>query len=113
MNRLVYLRAVSNKAAKPAAGKILSSREQALTHEVRNCMSILFLALTTLERDGEQWKLSERKRQALEDVVLEVNRMINEMLELTKDRTIKSHRNYCLIGKILNARQNAGNIVDA
>jgi len=113
MSRVVYLRAVKNKPAKPAAGKIVSSREQELAHEVRNCMSILFLALATLERDGGQWKLSERQRQALEDVVLEVNRIINEMLELTNNSAAKAHSNHCLIGKILNERQNAGTIVDA
>jgi hypothetical protein len=56
MSRVVYLRAVKNKPAKPVARRVFSSRAQELAREARNCMLMLFLALAMLERDGEQWK---------------------------------------------------------
>ncbi len=43
-------------------------------------MSALLLGLATLDRKGDQWIVSTRSRQVLEDVILDMNRIVSELI---------------------------------
>lgn len=90
MSRIIYLpaskksptRAQSN-VPHPAVGNCRPVHAQRLAHDLKNCMSALFLGLATLERDGDQWKISARSRKVFEDVVLDMNRIVDELIHAT------------------------------
>jgi signal transduction histidine kinase len=113
MSRVIYLSIAKHKPTKTLSRRVSGPHAQELAHDVKNCMSTLLLALATLERDGDQWKITARGRQALEDIVFEMDRLIDEMLEMTKNSAAKAHSSRCLIGQILDERQNARTIIDA
>lgn len=92
MSRVIYLPASKNpptpvqaQVPDPAVRRSRSARAQRLAHDLKNCMSALFLGLATLERDGDQWKISARSREVFEDVVDDMNRIVDELIHSTKD----------------------------
>ncbi len=59
-----------------------------LAHELKNYMSALLLGLASLDREGDRWTLSARSREAFEGVVLEMNRIVRELIH--EDRETSS-----------------------
>jgi len=43
-------------------------------------MSALLLGLATLDREGDQWIVSTRSRPVFEDVILDMNRIVSELI---------------------------------
>lgn len=86
MNRATILSRIKKAIPENEGLSSRSGGTEKLAHEVKNCMSILFLTLGSLKRDGEQWKLSGRQRQALEDTILEMNRIVDDMIQLARKR---------------------------
>ncbi len=43
-------------------------------------MSALLLGLATLEGEDDQWIVSTRSRQVFEDVILDMNRIVSELI---------------------------------
>jgi len=92
MSRVIYLPASKNPPTRsqaqvpdPAVRKCRPAHAQRLAHDLKNSMSALFLGLATLERDGDQWKISARSREVFEDVILEMDRIVNELIHSTQD----------------------------
>ena len=95
MSRVIYLPTLDNppiraqgQAPGPAVKKCRSANAKPLAHDLKNCMSTLLLGLATLERDGDQWKISARSRAVFEDVVLDMNRIVDELIHSTADATV-------------------------
>jgi hypothetical protein len=92
MSRVIYLPASKKPPTRAqaqvpdrAVGKCRPAHAQRLAHDLKNCMSALFLGLATLERDGDGWKISARSQEVFEDVVLEMDRIVNELIHSTQD----------------------------
>ncbi len=92
MSRILYLPASKHSPSRAQAQTPNSAvrryrrgaDERQLIHDLKNCMSALLLGLATLERDGDQWKISARSREVFEDVVLDMNRIVDELIHSTK-----------------------------
>jgi hypothetical protein len=56
-------------------------------HDLKNCMSVLLLAISSL--NGNQPAVPIGRRQGLEDLVTEMNRLVDEMVGLA-ERTNKA-----------------------
>jgi hypothetical protein len=91
MSRVIYLPASKKpptraqaQASHPADGTCRPAHAQRLAHDLKNCMSALFLGLATLERDGDECKISVRSREVFEEVVLEMDRIVNELIHSTQ-----------------------------
>lgn len=90
MSRVIYLPAskksplrAQSEAPQLAVSNGRPVHAQRLAHDLKNCMSALFLGLAMLERDGDQWKISARSREVFEDVVLDMDRIVNDLIHST------------------------------
>jgi hypothetical protein len=67
---------------------ICCSQTERIAHDLKNCMSVLLLAITSLKDNMDQPLISMPRRRVLEDVVGEMNRLVEEMV-----RSVESSRN--------------------
>jgi signal transduction histidine kinase len=79
--------AVKNEAAQQKRSR--SSQTKRAAHDLRNCMSVLLLAITSLKDNGNQSVISASRAQALENVVHEMERLVDEMVGLAEPQTDK------------------------
>jgi hypothetical protein len=95
MSRILYLptstadgtRASIEKSEAQETG-ICCSQTERIAHDLKNCMSVLLLAITSLKDNGNQSLISTSRRQVLEDVVEEMNRLVDQMVGLV-ERQVK------------------------
>ncbi len=87
MSQVIYLPALKKPSARAQApvpnsaiGRCRLADERRLVHDLKNCMSVLLLGLGTLDREGDQWTVSARSRQVFEDAVLDMNRIVSELI---------------------------------
>jgi hypothetical protein len=59
---------------------ICCSQTERIAHDLKNCMSVLLLAITSLKANMDQPLISMPRRRVLEDVVGEMNRLVDEMV---------------------------------
>jgi triphosphoribosyl-dephospho-CoA synthetase len=64
----------------PQKTVIYCSQTERVAHDLKNCMSVLLLAITSL-KDNQPLISASRKR-VLENVVEEMNRLVDEMVRL-------------------------------
>lgn len=60
------------------------SQTERIAHDLKNCMSVLLLAITSLKDNADQPLISLSRRRALEDVVGEMNRLVDQMVRLVE-----------------------------
>lgn len=63
---------------------IYRSQTERIAHDLKNCMSVLLLAISSLQ--DNQPLISESRKRVLEDVVEEMNRLVDEMVRLGEGR---------------------------
>ena len=68
---------------------IRCSQTQRIAHDLRNCMSILLLAITSMKDHMDPAFMTAPRRRILEDVVGEMSRLVDEMVELMEPRIKK------------------------
>ena len=61
------------------------SQTERIIHDLRNCMSVLLLVITSLKEN--QALISESRKQALENVVQEMDHLVDELVRLAGKRT--------------------------
>jgi hypothetical protein len=61
---------------------ICCSETERIAHDLKNCMSVLLLAITSLKDNMDQPFISLSRRRVLENVVEEMNRLVDEMVVL-------------------------------
>jgi hypothetical protein len=54
------------------------SQTERIAHDLKNCMSVLLLAITSLKDNTDQPFISVSRRRVLENVVEEMNRLVDE-----------------------------------
>src|SRR4030095_6292567 len=59
---------------------ICCSETERIAHDLKNCMSVLLLAITSLKGNVDQALISLPRRRVLEDVVGEMNHLVDEMV---------------------------------
>jgi hypothetical protein len=91
MSRVAYLPTSINDPARaltkqPEAQEIDVCRAQIgrAAHDLKNCMSVLLLAISTLTDNGNQPAIQIGRSQTLEDLVAEMNRIVDEMVGLVE-----------------------------
>ena len=92
MSRILYLPTSTTDRAQASIQEseaqetsIRCSQTERIAHDLKNCMSVLLLAITSLKDNGNQSLIStSRRRAALENVVEEMNRLVDEMVGLVK-----------------------------
>ena len=59
-------------------------------HDLKNSMSVLLLAISSLKENSDQSPIPMSRRKALEDAVAQMNHLVDDMVELVKrsDKTI-------------------------
>jgi hypothetical protein len=94
MNRVAYLPTSINGPARaltkqPEAQEIDVCRAQIerTAHDLKNCMSVLLLAISSFKDNGNQPAGPIGCRQALEELVTELNRLVDEMVGLAERAT--------------------------
>jgi len=87
MTRILYLPTPAQGRSEAAtqeseAQEIVSycSQTERIAHDLRNCMSVLLLTITSLK--DNQALISESHKRVLENVVEEMNRLVDEMVRL-------------------------------
>jgi hypothetical protein len=65
---------------------ICCSQTERIAHDLKNCMSVLLLAITSLKDNVDQPLISLSRRRVLEDVVGEMNRLVDEMVRLVESQ---------------------------
>ena len=63
---------------------ISCSETERIAHDLKNCMSVLLLAITSLKSNVDQALISPSRRRVLEDVVGEMTRLVDEMVRLVE-----------------------------
>jgi len=61
-----------------------SSETARIAHDLKNCMSVLLLAITSLKGNMDQALISPPLRRVLEDVVGEMARLVDEMIRMVE-----------------------------
>jgi|GEM_PF-1360398 len=61
-----------------------SSDTARIAHDLKNCMSVLLLAITSLKGNMDQVLISPPLRRVLEDVVGEMTRLVDEMIRVVE-----------------------------
>jgi hypothetical protein len=61
-----------------------SSETARIAHDLKNCMSVLLLAITSLKGNMDQALISPPRRRVLEDVVGEMTRLVDEMIRVVE-----------------------------
>ena len=61
-----------------------SSETARIAHDLKNCMSVLLLAITSLKGNMDQALISPPLRRVLEDVVGEMTRLVDEMIRVVE-----------------------------
>src|SRR5437016_1626041 len=56
------------------------SQTERIAHDLKNCMSVLLLAITSLKDNTDQPLISVSRRRDLENVVEEMNCLVDEMV---------------------------------
>jgi hypothetical protein len=91
MSKIVYLPTSINDPPRaltkqPEAQEIHVCRAQIgrAAHDLKNCMSVLLLAISTLTDNGNQPAIQIGRRQTLENLVAEMNRIVDEMVGLVE-----------------------------
>jgi hypothetical protein len=59
---------------------ICCSETERIAHDLKNCMSVLLLAITSLKDNMDQPLISMSRGQVLEHMVGEMNRLVDEMV---------------------------------
>ncbi|HSE85042.1 MAG TPA: hypothetical protein VLJ79_02365 [Candidatus Binatia bacterium] len=67
---------------------IRCSQMERIAHDLKNCMSVLLLAITSLKDNVDQPLISASRRRVLEDVIGEMNRLVDQMVGLV-ERQVK------------------------
>lgn len=67
---------------------IRCSQTKRIAHDLKNCMSVLLLAITSLKDNVDQPLISASRRRVLEDVIGEMNRLVDQMVGLV-ERQVK------------------------
>jgi hypothetical protein len=67
---------------------IRCSQPERIAHDLKNCMSVLLLAITSLKDNVDQPLISASRRRVLEDVIGEMNRLVDQMVGLV-ERQVK------------------------
>ena len=86
MSRILYLPTPAKGRSgapiqEPEAQEIIySAQTERIAHDLRNCMSVLLLVISSLK--DNQALISESRKQVLENVVEEMNRLVDEMVRL-------------------------------
>lgn len=59
-------------------------------HNLKNCMHVLLLAISSLKQNSDQPLIPTSRRKALENAVAEMNQLVDEIVELVQrsDKTI-------------------------
>ena len=65
------------------------SQTKRVAHDLKNCMSVLLLAITSLPDNGDQSAIPAARAQLLENVVQEMQGLVDEMVELAEQQTDK------------------------
>ena len=65
---------------------ICCSQTERIAHDLKNCMSVLLLATTSLKGNVDQPLISPSRRRVLEDVVGEMNHLVDEMVRLVESQ---------------------------
>jgi hypothetical protein len=96
MSKVLYLPTPS-KSPTPAP-RISGAQEMGIhhaqipriVHDLKNCMSVLLLAVSSPKENSDQSPISMSRRKALEDTITEMNRLVDEMAGLVEgnDKTI-------------------------
>ena len=60
------------------------SETERIAHDLKNCMSVLLLAITSLKGNMDQALISPSRRRVLEDVVGEMTRLVDEMIRVVE-----------------------------
>jgi hypothetical protein len=91
MRKVLYLPTPSKNptpalSKAPGAQEIAISQAQIprLAHDLKNCMSVLLLAISSLKENSGLSPISTSRRKALEDVISEMNYLVNEMVRLVE-----------------------------
>jgi K+-sensing histidine kinase KdpD len=93
MSRILYLptpakgRGESPIQVSEAQEVIYCSQIERIAHDLKNCMSVLLLAITSLK--DNQPLISESRKRALENVVEEMSRLVDEMVRLAGNQVNK------------------------
>jgi len=61
-----------------------SSETARIAHDLKNCMSVLLLAIASLKGNMDQALISPPLRRVLEDVVREMTRLVDEMIRMVE-----------------------------
>lgn len=91
MSKVLYLPTPSKNPTsvlmkQPEAQEIGISHAQIprIVHDLKNCMSVLLLVISTLKENSDQSPISISRRKAIEDAVAEMNHLVNEMVGLVE-----------------------------
>jgi len=88
MSTILHLPASHSQISAQETGSRCSQTKRA-AHDLRNCMSVLLLAITSLKDNGNQSVIPASRAQALENVVHEMERLVDEMVGLAETKTDK------------------------
>jgi len=91
MSTVLYLPTSTNggtqtplqEAEAKGTGNCCSETER-IAHDLKNCMSVLLLAITSLKGNVDQALISPSRRRVLEDVVGEMTRLVDEMIRVVE-----------------------------
>ena len=53
-----------------------------IVHDLKNCLSVLLLVISTLKVNSDQSFIANSGRKTIEDAVVEINHLVNEMVAL-------------------------------
>jgi hypothetical protein len=91
MSKALYLPTPSKNPTpvlikKPEAQEMGSSHAQIsrIVHDLKNCMSVLLLVISSLKENTDQSTIAVSRRKAIEDAVAEMNHLVNEMAGLVE-----------------------------
>jgi hypothetical protein len=91
MSKVVYLPSsindptrVLNQQSETQEIDICRVQIERAAHDLKNCMSVLLLAISSLKDNGNQPAVPIGRRQGLEDLVTEMNRLVDEMVRLAE-----------------------------
>jgi vacuolar-type H+-ATPase subunit D/Vma8 len=83
MSTILHLPANNSQMpAQKTASRCTQTKRAA--HDLRNCMSVLLLAITSMKDNGDQSVIPASRAQALEKVVHDMERLVDEMVELAE-----------------------------
>jgi hypothetical protein len=78
---------IENAAAPQTGSRCFQTKR--IAHDLNNCMAVLLLAVTSLKDNGDQSVIPAARVQLLENVVQQMQRLVDQMIELAERQTDK------------------------